>query len=596
MTWTVAERGLVCAVVVLVGAAAWGQALTVEEMLDQKALVDAYNPELIDYLLEEGHGAVPDDLRQAALDQLVSALKQDIEITPEEQRAAAMSAAAAGVAQLLGGSSGSEYGGVAQDATHQIWSGWVDSAFTLQRAGYAEESNAFFEKCVEVFPYSDLRGRCAIGLAVARPNEAYDRMMALTDANDNDTINAVLPLLGELAGSDGFPDELRGQVIARLDEFTGGMKKATFGVAACRGLVATKDDRAVPTLQKLSKGMMNADFFPCSRAGLLLTFNDRNVVPLLEKQLKGGTFSTTTPLEQLSAASLLMRAGEPSGFAFAEQELTKKHKKGGFGKLMKSSSDDVDLRPALVTALVRAGGADAVRVLRSGMAAVEKGTWLETWIAVGLLELGDTSQIGLAKTALTNPEWSFTTVRIATALAANGDYAGVPAMESLYTSAASGVEPDWGKAALAYLAGDGSAYESNERAKRARLIRLRQQISDALATIDQPQCVPVLTAILGDAEPSVRVAAAYALARMEPPDAAAGLATAMATDFGAVEGKSRNPVVHGHVMRTAAARFPDHDATRSVIETGLQSPFASVRFLSLCVADQPEQSSEEGAS
>jgi tetratricopeptide (TPR) repeat protein len=587
---------VVCAAIVMVLAAGPLVAATVQEMLDQKALVDAYNPELLDYLLDEGHDAIPADQRQAALDQLVTALKQDIEITPEEQQAAALAAAGAGIAQLFGGSSGSEYGGVAQDATHQIWSGWVDSAFTLQRAGYADESNAFFEKCVEVFPYSDLRGRCAIGLAVAKPTEAYERLMALTEANDNETIKAVLPLLGELAGSDGFPDDLRGQVISRLEEFTGGMKKATFGVAACRGLVATKDDRAVPTLQKLSTGMMNADFFPCSRAGLLLTFDDRSVVPLLEGQLKGGTFSTTTPSERLSAASLLMQAGEASGFAFAEQELTKKQKKGGLGKLMKSSSDDVDLRPALVTALVRAGGPDAIRVLSSGMAAVEKGTWLETWIAVGLLELGDTSHVGLAKAALGNPDWSFTTVRIATALAKNGDYSGVPALDGLYTSAASGIEPDWGQATLAHLAGEGSEYESGERAKRARLIRLRQQIAGALATIDQPQCVPVLAKILGDEEPSVRVAAAYGLGRMTTPDAAVGLTKAMATDFGAVEGRSRNPVVHAHVVRIANARFAQEESSRGVIEAGQASQFDSVRFLSLCVAPPADVSPEGGAS
>lgn len=563
-------------------------AATIEELLEQKALVGDYNPELLDYLLEEGRDAIPTEQRQAALDQLVIALKQDIEITPEEQRAAAMAVAGAGVAQLFGGSSGSEYGGAAQDATHQIWSGWVDSAFTLQRAGYADESNAFFEKCVEVFPYSDLRGRCAIGLAMAKPEEAYQRMTALLEANDNEAINAVLPLIGELAGSEGFPADLRGQVIERLGEFTGGMKKATFGVAACRGLVATGDERAVPTLKKLASGMMNTDFFPCARTGLLLTFDDRSVVPMLEKQLKGGTFSTTTPHERLFAASLLMKAGEASGFAFAETELTKKQKKG-LGKLMKSSSDEVDLRPALVTALVRAGGNHAIRVLKSGLATVENGTWLETWIAVGMLELGDTSQVNLAKSALGQPAWAFTTVRIATALAKLGDLSGVPALETLYRNAANGIEPDFGKAAVAFLAGDGSEYQSGEKAKRARLIALRRQIAWALAGIDQPQCVPILTTILGDAEPSVRVAAAYGLAGMDTADAASGVAAAMAVDYGAVDGRSRNPVVQAHLARAAGGRFALHEASVQIIEEGLASPFGSVRFLCVCVAMSAEE-------
>ena len=107
---------------------------------------------------------------------------------------------------------------------------------------------------------------------------------------------------------------------------------------------------------------------------------------------------------------------------------------------MQPDSEDVDIRPALVTALVRAGGDDAIRVLKTAMASVEKGSWLETWIAVGLLELGDTSEIDLARAALSNPEWAFTTVRISTALAKNGDYSGIPALGSLYSSAARGVE------------------------------------------------------------------------------------------------------------------------------------------------------------
>ena len=581
-----------CLVLVIMSAAVGGtsQAATIEGMLEEKALASAYNPELLDYLLEEGREAIPEEQRRAAVDQLITALKQDIEITPEEQRAAAMAAAGAGIAQLFGGPDGSDLGGVVQDATHQVWQGWVDSAFTMQRAGYAEEATAFFAKCVEVFPYSDLRGRCAIGLALAKPNEAYDRMTALLEANDIETIKAVLPLVGELAGADGFPADLRGQVIERLTEFTGGMKKATFGQAACRGLVATGDERAVPTLQKLSTGMMNADFFQCSRTGLLLTFNDRSVVPVLEKQLKGGTFSSTTPQDRLFAASLLMRAGEASGFAFAEAELTKKEKKG-LGKFMKSSSDDVDLRPALVTALVRAGGDDAVRVLGSAVAKVEKGTWLETWMAVGLLELGDTSQINLAKAALGKPEWAFTTVRVATALAKVDDFTGVPALAGLYRSAASGVEPDWGKATLAFLAGEGAGYQSNEKSKQARLISLRREIAWALAKIDRPECAPVLVEALGDAEPSVRVAAAYGLAAMDSAEAAGGLAKAVAVDYGSVGGGSRNPVVHAHAVRAAGAKFAGGDEAGQVLEAASASPFNSVRFLALCVAPAPAEAS-----
>ena len=47
-------------------------------MLEAKSLASAYNPELLDYLLEEGRDVLPPDQRQTALDQLVSALDTEL--------------------------------------------------------------------------------------------------------------------------------------------------------------------------------------------------------------------------------------------------------------------------------------------------------------------------------------------------------------------------------------------------------------------------------------------------------------------------------------------------------------------------------------
>ena len=229
-------------------------AQTVDGILESGKLKAAYNPVLLDYLLEEGADDLPEAQRKQAIDQLVTALKQDIEITPEEQKTAALLAAGAAMAQLLGGNDASDIGAAAGDATYDVWRGWVDSAMTLQRAGYTAEAEGFFEKCIEIYPYSDLRGRCAIGLAAGKPDEAVSRLMELTESSDNSTINAALRLLGDLAGSEGFPAATRSTVVTRLTEFTGGLKKATYGQAACDGLVRTSDTAVVPTLQKLGQG------------------------------------------------------------------------------------------------------------------------------------------------------------------------------------------------------------------------------------------------------------------------------------------------------------------------------------------------------
>lgn len=579
-----ARRSTACFAVLalaLVAAAAPAGAQSVEAVVATGDLAKAYNPVLLDYLLEEGTQELPEALRKQALDQLVTALQADIEITPEEQRAAALAAAGAGLVQLFGNRDASDLGGVAQDATHRVWSGWVDSAFTLQRAGYAEEADAFFQKCIDVFPYSDLKGRCAIGLAAGRPAEAYDRLLTLTEGADPEAIRAALRLLGRMAASEGFPEEQRAAVVARLAEFTGGLKKATYGVAACQGLVLTGDPRAVPILRKLSTGMLNSDFFPCARRGLLITFGERDVVPLLEKQLGGGAFSTTEPHEKLAAASLLIEAGEESGYAWAAEQF--RPKKGSrLGRLMKASDDDVDFRPALVATLVETGGDRSLGVLREALGTAEAGSWLETWIAIGMLELGDTSKVDLVRSALTNPDWEFTVVRVATALAHHDDLSGVPALQGLYAKAVRGVEPNRPKAVLAYLAGEGAAYESDKAAAEWRLIRLRHQIADALAAIDRPEATAVLVTLLDDPEPAVRSSAAYALARMSDPSASAGLAKALTVDYGTIGGASRSPVVHAHVLRRLTGRFGDQSAAKEGLATARESPYLSVRFLALC--------------
>jgi len=118
--------------------------------------------------------------------------------------------------------------------------------------------------------------------------------------------------------------------------------------------------------------------------------------------------------------------------------------------------------------------------------------------------------------------------------------------------------------------------------REERLLRLRRQIADALATIDRPECTPVLVAMLGDTEESVRTSAAYALSRMGDASAADGLVAAIAVDYGMIASSSRNPVVHAHIVRSAAARHAGSAGTRAVLERARQSQSAPVQFLAFC--------------
>lgn len=571
-------RGVLVAVAVAAFLAPALPAETVDAMLKSGELKAAYNPVLLDYLLNEGSKSLPDAARKLAIDQLVTALQADIEITPEEQRAASLAAAGAGLAQLFGGSTSREIGDVAQDATHQIWSGWIDSAITLDKAGYHDQAVTFFETCIGIYPYSDLKGRCAIALAKRDPATAVERLMALTRQPDAEVVKPVLRLLGELAGSEGFPAETRKEIIARIESFGSGMKKATYGLDVCEGLVRTGDPAVVPTLHGLSKGLMNASFYPCSRRGLLLTFRDRSVVPLLEKDLKGGMLSTAKPHDKLFSVRLLVLAGEDSGYAWAREKLVAP-KAGSMNRLMKTSSDDFDYKPSLVSLLAEGTKEKSLPVLTSALEAAEAGSWLQTWIAIAMLELGDSAQIDRVRRALSIPEWDFTAVRAAEALAGTGDFSGIVALGVVYDRALAGKEESPGREFLAYLAGEGAQWESSRDARERRAIRLRSQIAAALASLDRPESVPLLEKMLADPDASVRVAAAYGLMRMRAKGTAAALAKAIQADYGTAGKASRNPVLQARITRYARATFAGEKPTASVIESASKSPYVSVRFM-----------------
>ena len=161
----------------------------------------------------------------------------------------------------------------------------------------------------------------------------------------------------------------------------------------------------------------------------------------------------------------------------------------------------------------------------------------------------------------------------------------VTALKALYEKAADGIEPETGRAVAAFLAGTGNEFLSDRDAKQARLVRLRRQIADALATIDHADSGPVLAQMLDDSEPSVRTATAQALGRMSDASALPALAKAMTVDYGNIGEGSRNPTVLAYVARQAARSFPGESGTAEFLGAATASKYASGEFLGLCASD-----------
>jgi HEAT repeat protein len=516
-----------------------------QAVLETRGLQSAYNPVLLAFLTEEAKGRLPETQRKAALEQLVAGFRQEIQVRAGQQAVAGLATA---LGAVLGGAAGQ---GISEGAA-QVWTDWVNAAFTLQKAGYKEETTPFFQNCLETFPYDELRARCAAGLAAADPDKAFSVLIGLLDSKNGEEVNAAaLRLLGRLAASEGFPQEKKDAVVDELIKRTHGMLNTSLYPAAIDGLMRAKDPRAVEPLRGLTKGMMKGpEVKRAALRALLLGYADAGAREALQKDLKGGFMKE--PKDQVAAALVLIEAGDAAGLDFALQYLSKKKKK------------DPDFSPELVFGLVERGDDAARGILAKAVVVQDPGDWIAADMAIGMLSLGDASAIEIVRSALGKKDWPETRIRAAVALAGQKDYSGIPVLKQMTES--EGLL----KTAFKLALGNAPDVES-----------MRVAVASGLGRIDHKDAVPILTALLQDKSDRVRLAAAYALSGLKDPAALDGLPRALETDYGKEGSRSRNPEVRAHLLRSAASRFPEDPRTAALLKAGSATDVVSVKFLAL---------------
>ncbi len=544
-----------------------------QSLLDSKALAGEYNGVVVDFLVEEGKDRLSAGQRKEALDQLVTSLKEKARVSKDEQISMSLGA-------LTGIAMGAARDDIVADAGADVessyagdWDSWIDAAFQLVHAGYAQDAADFFEFGMKHIPYPDLQGRCVKGLALARPDSAYDFLMATLNTRDTEKINPALRLLGFLASDPALPKDKHDAIVDKLIEFTQGILHTDSFGDAIFALDVAGDPRAVPALSRLKKGMaVGSEVKRAALRSLLLTYKDTSVIETLKGMTRGGLMTLNNPWDNFYAGSLLIEAGDEAGFAWAQKQLAQVRKS------FLASDTDPELRPDIVRVLVKHGGKRGGKVLAETVDLYRDDQWLKTWIAVGMLELGDAGKIDLVRKSLENPEWDYTAVRIVEALAKNGDLSGLPVLEVLI-----GKRPPQRSAGVQLLSALAGRKDDTKDEKR-RLADLRIQIANALARIDKPGCVPRLRMLLRDENVYARSAAAVALTKMTIPGALDGLADAIAADYGTSDGRSRNPGIHAHVVRLAAMRFAADPRTADMLAAAAASSHPSVRFLALVLA------------
>ena len=522
----------------------------INAMLRTRALEQSYNPVLLRYLLEEGKTRLTPAQHKLALGQIVARFRTEIDVKPAAQLTASLAALAGLVTPGVVGE------GIAEGAG-SVWEAWVDAANLLVKAGYAKDALPFLGSCVKTNPYPELRSRCTVGLAAANPAEAFTILTALTDkGNPEDVINTALRLMGDLAAADGCPAEQKDAAIQALTARTQGMMNNIFYEAAIDGLARAGDPRGIEPIRKLTGGINSPEVKRAAKRVLLLTFKDQATLESVRKDAKGGM--TKTEDDKFFAVSLLIQARDEAGFAFAKEQLTRK--KGGFF----ASKKDVDYRPALVNLLVAFGGEQAIPVLQAGLAVQKPDEWLRAMMAIGLLELGDKTGIDDVRRALAVPNWTHTRLRAAEALAKHGDASGVPVLKVMAE------DPSFLKKAADVISGKVIDYEA-----------MRAAIARSLGRINLPDAVPVLATLVADKSEDVRLAAAYALARMTDAAALDAYGPALALDFGRDGERVRSPEVAAHLVRTAAQRFGDDPRTKALLQQASKSEIVTVKFLAL---------------
>ena len=521
---------------------------SVASILETGELAQAYNPVLLNYLLDEGRPSLPDAQRRKAIDQLVTRFKEEMNVEPTEQ--------VLGSAVALGGMlAGGTLGAGLADGSARVWSDWVDAALLLNKAGYKKDTIPFFRNCIRAYPYDALKEKCVVGLVAADPGAAFETLMAL-EKESGDVKNIALRLMGLLASQTGLSKDKKTALVEALLTRTEGTMNSIYSLAAIHGLALSGDPRAVEPIRKMTKGVTRAkEVERAAKRALLISFKDTEIVPVLEKDAKGGFGSNDD--DKLFAGSLLIEARVDSGYAWAKEQLTKKQ--GGLSRFKKNKTDTLD---EIVWVLKNRGGKKSIPVLEAALPVRKPEDWLSAYIAVALLDLGDKSGAEVARMALNNDKWLSTRLEAIEGLAANGDFSGLPVLEKLVADKN-----------LFKKAGDLALGKFRSAAA------VKAAVAGSIADMDRAEGVDLLLRLLGDESDEVRTAAAYAFGRMKTPRAVEGLLAGLAVDYGKDRGRLRSPDVKAHLLRMALLRFPRSPKTRETITAAKDSEFLSVRFM-----------------
>ena len=237
--------------------------------------------------------------------------------------------------------------------------------------------------------------------------------------------------------------------------------------------------------------------------------------------------------------------------------------------------------------LVELGGERARKALEQALAEGPPNDWLTAWVRVGLLELGDASQLPAVEAALAKEDWSLDPRGFRSVWRALKPLimavVGTVVSGGLGLAAPSTFEQAKRAVQLVgnLVTGERSRFLGKASQREAAIAQLRWQTADALAISHPAGAARILEGMLANPEPAVRLSAALALVRLDQPEAIAGIAKAFALDYGTEGGIPHTPQVRASLLRAARLRFAGDPRTQQIFSAGAKDEDAAVRFIAL---------------
>ena len=597
----------------------------VAAILADGALSETRNPVVANFLLEEGAPLLTESERASALDQLKTALSAQTQFMTLMMQGAGgvlsspglramqeagkkavsvkglLTLGVLGVGPAMPAPQAGQLEREIQQAMTDPWVRGIAAAQALEKSGEAQAAARFYVNCLQLLQAEWVPDACLDGLVDLGPARAEKIFVWMLDnaetlsmtnmagmgglAGDTEKKpkdappdpglvqlrNAALEGLGALVGSGALLPEAKERALGRLLAYATAKQNEPYQRGVAEGLGRSRDPRALEALRRLAKNRRNPEAKQAALRGLVVGFHDEAA----RRQLRG-ELDDRDPEEQIRAAQALYESGDEAAFRWAVEVIGKR-------RVMEAKKPDI--RARVVRDLVELGGTRAKSALAQALAEGPPNDWLTAWVRVGLLELGDASQLPAVEAALAKEDWAldprgFLSVwraikPILYAVATSVATAGLAA-PSTVKQIRQAVQ------LIGNLAqGERSRFLAKANQREALIAQLRWQTADALAASQPAGAARILEGLLATPEPAVRLSAALALVRLDQPEAISGIAKAFELEYGVESGVPRTLEVRASLLRAARLRFPADPRTAQIFARARKDADPAVRLIAL---------------